>query len=165
LNGRVLVLNQSYEPISVCSPRKAISLLYMLKADMVIFNDSKNIRTINHNYEFPSVIKLSRYIRIPFRSVEISRKNILRRDNNTCQYCGSKNSLTIDHIIPKSRHGGDSWENLVTACVTCNNKKGNRTPFEAKMILRTTPQKPNYIVFLKNYLGRIEDEWKPFLYC
>jgi 5-methylcytosine-specific restriction endonuclease McrA len=124
LNGRVLVLNQSYEPVTVCSSQKAMTMLFLTKAEMVATNDGKVVRTINKSYPLPSVIRLSKYIRVPYKRIVLTRRNILRRDNNQCQYCGSKkNPLTIDHIIPKSRGGEDSWENLVAACVKCKQQK------------------------------------------
>jgi len=160
----VLVLNQSYEPLTVCSPQKAITLLYLMKADIVEIYNDRFIHTINSRYQLPSVIKLSRYIRMPYRGVEINRKNVIKRDQAKCQYCGSRNSLTIDHVVPKSRGGLDTWENLITACVRCNNSKGNRTPKEAGMKMLTKPTKPNYIMYLKYSLGRVEDSWKQFLF-
>jgi len=104
------------------------------------------------------------FVRVPYKKIILSRKNIVRRDNHKCQYCGSTVNLTVDHIIPKSRGGEDTWENLVAACVKCNNKKGFRTPEEAKMNLRTKPKKPSHITFIKNFVGNIEDNWKPYLY-
>ncbi len=132
---------------------------------MVAQRQNKYIRSVSQKIPQPSVIKLSNYIKIPFKNIELSRKNILRRDDHRCQYCGKKSvELTIDHIIPKSRGGVDTWENLVTACVKCNNRKGNRTPDEANMQLLTKPRKPNHILFLKQTIGSIEENWKPFLY-
>lgn len=122
------------------------------------------MRTIPRSYKCPSIVRLSVYVRVPFKKIILSRKNILRRDNHKCQYCGSSINLTIDHIIPKSRGGDDSWENLVTACVRCNNKKGDRTPEEANMKLRTIPKKPSHITFIKNFAGSVEEDWKPYLY-
>lgn len=120
---------------------------------------------MNKSYAFPSVIKLCEYQRIPFRAVELSKKNILRRDGGKCQYCGTtKGILTIDHVIPKSRGGEASWENLTTACFNCNNKKGNKTPIEAKMPLLSSPHKPNYVLYLNQKIGKIEMEWEPFLF-
>lgn len=95
----------------------------------------------------------------------LTRKNILRRDKHVCAYCGRGDlPLTIDHIIPKSMGGEDSWENLITACLPCNNKKGNRTPQQANMILRTKPYKPSYVIFLVNSLNKIDENWKTFLF-
>ncbi len=89
----------------------------------------------------------------------------MKRDNYQCQYCGSRSiELTIDHIIPKSRGGDDSWDNLTTACIKCNNKKGNRTPEEAAMKLLNTPKKPNHILILRRTVYNIDDTWKPFLF-
>jgi 5-methylcytosine-specific restriction endonuclease McrA len=160
-----LVLNQSYEPITVCSVKKAMLLLLMMKADIVAKNEKKSIHTISKSYPYPSVIKLSTYFRIPFKQIELSRKNIIRRDSFTCQYCGAKTQdLTIDHIIPRSRGGADTWENLVAACHYCNNKKGNRTPEEAEMQLLSIPRKPHHIMFIKQYSGKVDDKWRPFLF-
>lgn len=165
LGGKVLVLNQSYEPISVCSPKKAMVLLFLMKAEVVAEKDSKFIRTVSRAFPYPSVIKLCTYIRVPYKNIELSRKNILRRDNYKCQYCGKKApDMTIDHVIPRSRGGGDTWENLVAACVRCNNRKGNRTPEEAKMPLLSRPKRPHHILFLKQFIGRLEENWRPFLF-
>jgi 5-methylcytosine-specific restriction endonuclease McrA len=95
----------------------------------------------------------------------LSRKNIVKRDNHQCQYCGSRNGpVTIDHIIPRDRGGVDTWENLVCACVTCNNRKGNRTPEEARLKLIRRPQKPNYIFFMRYVVSNIDHRWEPYLY-
>jgi len=131
---------------------------------MVETLDNRFIRTISKSYPFPSVIRITKFVRVPYRKVEISRKNIIKRDGNACQYCGSKNSLTVDHVFPKSRGGEDSWENLVCACLKCNNKKGNKTPKEAGMFLTNTPKKPNFIIFLRNKIGNVDEKWKPFLF-
>jgi 5-methylcytosine-specific restriction endonuclease McrA len=102
---------------------------------------------------------------MPYKRIDLSRKNILKRDNHRCQYCGKKTlDITIDHIMPKSRGGIDTWDNLVAACVRCNNRKGNRTPDEAGMKLLSKPRRPNHIMFLKQYIGRTEDSWRPFLF-
>ncbi|MGB9696947.1 MAG: HNH endonuclease [Ignavibacteria bacterium] len=157
-------MNQNYEPISICNVKRAFILTYLGKAEVVSCADSKMVHTIPRSYKCPSIVRLSVYVRVPFKKIILSRKNILRRDNHKCQYCGSSINLTIDHIIPKSRGGDDSWENLVTACVKCNNKKGDRTPEEANMKLRTIPKKPSHITFIKNFAGSVEEDWKPYLY-
>ncbi len=165
LNKKVLVLNQSYEPITVCDAKKAFLLLFLTKAEIVIKRKEYAIRSKSIVFPYPSVIRLSSYIRVPYKKVELSHKNILRRDNMQCQYCGTRvGTFTIDHIIPRSRGGSDTWENLTTACTNCNNKKGNRTPEEADMKLLSVPTKPNHILFLKQYMGTVSQEWRPFLF-
>jgi 5-methylcytosine-specific restriction endonuclease McrA len=102
---------------------------------------------------------------VPYKKVVLTRKNILRRDSYKCAYCGRSDlPLTIDHVIPKSRGGNDSWENLVCACTTCNNKKGDRTLEEANMILHSRPFKPSHIMFIKHVVGKLDENWKPYLY-
>lgn len=161
----MLVLNQSYEPISVCNVKKAMTLLFLMKAEIVVSNERRKVRTIKDFFAYPSVIRLRRYIHVPVKKVELSRKNILRRDNHQCQYCStSKAPLTIDHVQPKSRGGNDTWENLVCACVKCNTKKGNRTPEEANMKLLKTPRRPSHVTFIKNLGGDIDEGWKPYLF-
>lgn len=165
LSGRVLVLNQSYEPISVCNVKKAVTLLFLMKAEIVVANDSRLLRSVSHSLTCPSVIRLRRYIHMPIKKVELSRKNILRRDGHRCVYCNTtKLPLTVDHVIPRSRNGGDTWENLVCACVKCNVRKGNRTPDEAGMNLATTPRRPSHVTFIKNLGGDLDDGWKPYLF-
>ncbi len=165
LNTKVLVLNQSYEPVSVCNAKKAFLLIFMLKAEIVAERNNRTLRSVNSSFPYPSVIRLSSYIRVPFKKIELSRKNVLRRDNFRCQYCSStSNPLTIDHIIPKSRGGMDVWENLTTACLKCNNKKGNRTPEEAQMKLLSNPRRPHHVLFLKQYMGSADDSWRPYLF-
>ncbi|MFY8160155.1 MAG: HNH endonuclease [Candidatus Kapaibacteriota bacterium] len=161
----VLVLNQSYEPLTVCSPFKAITLLFLSKAELIIAREDKVLTSINQTFPFPSVIKLNKYRRIIFREIEVSRKNVFKRDQYTCQYCNSNNHLlTVDHIIPKSKGGLDTWENLITACFRCNNKKGDRTPAEAKMPLLSTPVKPSYFNFFNLGIENSHFEWKKFMY-
>jgi 5-methylcytosine-specific restriction endonuclease McrA len=165
LGGRVLILNQSYEPITVCSAKKAMILLVLMKADLVEIDKERAIRSVSKIFPYPSVIRLATFVRFAHRKVELSRKNLHKRDGHKCQYCGKKNvELTIDHIIPKSRGGSDTWENLVSACVSCNNKKGSRTPEEASMTLLAKPTRPHHILFMKQYLGAVDNTWKPFLF-
>lgn len=165
LSGKVLILNQNYEPLSVCSVQKAIILLWLGKAELVATCSNRSIRTVRAFYPYPSVVRLPRYIHIPYKKVELTRKNILRRDNHRCAYCGRTTPpLTVDHILPRSRSGSDTWENLVAACVRCNNRKGNRTPEEANMQLRIRPFRPNHVTFIRNVIGAVESEWEPFLF-
>ncbi|MGK9369051.1 HNH endonuclease [Melioribacter sp. Ez-97] len=158
-------MNQSYEPLSICNVKKAIVLLLLGKAELVANNNGRQIRTVSKSYPWPSVIKLKDYIRIPYKKIILTRKNILKRDGHRCAYCGRGDlPLTVDHVVPKSRGGSDTWENLVAACLPCNNKKGDRTPDEAGMKLRIKPFTPNHILFIKSTAGRIDTAWKPFLF-
>ena len=132
--GQVLVLNASYEPLNITSWRRATVLMLKGKAESLEEDATHSIR---QDVKAPTVIRLRQFIRV------LSRKNIFQRDNNSCQYCGQKNKkLSIDHVFPRSRGGTDNWENVITACLQCNVMKGNRTPEEAKMPLRTKPYKP-----------------------
>ena len=159
------MLNQSYEPLTLCTTKKAIILIYLRKAELVSDNPKLNIRTINSTFPWPSVIRLKSYIKVPYKNINLTRKNILRRDNHKCAYCGRGDlTFTIDHVVPKSKSGKDTWDNLVTACLPCNNKKGNRTPDEANMQLKIKPHKPNYIMFILNSVSRIDENWRPYLF-
>lgn len=164
MNGKVLVLNQNYEPLTICNVRRAVILIYLGKAEAIYCIAEKKVISVQRSFEYPSIVRLVFFVRVPFKKIILSRKNILRRDNHRCQYCGNTTNLTVDHVLPKSRNGEDSWENLTTACIKCNNKKGNRTPEEAKMNLMNIPKRPSHITFIKNFAGRIDDEWKPYLY-
>jgi 5-methylcytosine-specific restriction endonuclease McrA len=165
LNAKVLLLNQSYEPLSICNVKKALILMFLGKAEIVADKANKRIHSVSSSYPLPSIIRLNTYIRVPYKSIILTRKNILRRDNHKCVYCGRSDlTLTIDHIIPKARGGSDTWENLVAACVKCNNKKGDRTPDEANMPLRIKPYAPNHIMFMKNTVSRLDENWKTYLF-
>ncbi len=140
-------------------------LIFLGKAEIVHKDEKKSIRTVRMNFPWPSVIRISKFIKVPYKKVILSRKNILRRDNYKCAYCGRSDlMLTVDHIIPKSKGGNDSWENLITACTKCNNIKGDRTPDEANMKLLTRPYKPSHVIFIKNIVSKIDEKWKPYLY-
>lgn len=132
---------------------------------MVTPLEGRLLHSASAQLPFPSIIRLAHYIRVPFKKVILSRKNILRRDGHKCMYCGSTSySLTVDHIMPKSRGGEDSWENLVSACLKCNNKKGSNTPDEASMPLLTRPIRPNHVTFMRQYVGQINKGWEPYLF-
>jgi 5-methylcytosine-specific restriction endonuclease McrA len=166
LNAKVLILNQSYEPLTICTMKKAVILIFLGKAEIVLDDKKKLIKSVSKVYPCPSVIRLRTYISVPYKKVVLTRKNILRRDSFKCCYCGRSDlPLTIDHIIPRARGGQDSWENLVCACVVCNNKKSDRTPEEAEMSLEQRPFKPSHIMFIKKMVGRLDEKWKPFLFA
>ena len=164
LESRVLVLNQNYEPMSVCSARRAVVLLYLEKAEMVERNH-EFICSVSMKMPLPSIVRLSRLVHIPRKRVLLNRKNIIKRDNHKCQYCCTHyGPVTVDHVIPKDRGGQDSWENLVCACMDCNTKKRNRTPREAEMPLIRKPKKPGYLFFIQHFVGIPDDRWKPYLF-
>ena len=139
MKERVLVLNQDFQAVSICTAERAFVLVFLRKAEMVHDMPARVMRSISSQYKFPSIIRLYNYVRVPYRKVSLSRANVFRRDNYTCAYCGTHSDLTIDHINPRSQGGKDTWENLVTACQDCNTRKGNRTPTEARMPMRFKP--------------------------
>jgi 5-methylcytosine-specific restriction endonuclease McrA len=120
---------------------------------------------VNYSMPFPSVVRIDQYVNFRGGNIILNRKNILKRDGHQCQYCGRKNiPLTVDHVIPKVRGGNDTWENLVAACILCNNKKGNRTPKEANMILLKRPRQPNRILFIQRFVSNPVRSWRPYLF-
>ncbi len=140
-------------------------LLFLRKAELLEASNGKVIRSVSLTMPFPSVVRLSSFVRIPYKKIILSRKNILRRDGHRCQYCGRGDvPLTLDHIHPRSKGGEDSWENLVAACVKCNNRKGDGTPEESGMPLLRVPMKPNHVTFLRHFVGNLDDRWKPYLF-
>jgi len=165
LSQNVLVLNQNYEPLSVCSARRAFLLLFMGKAEMIETYDGVKIRSVLQSFPLPSVVRLGRYIKAPRKSVVLTRKNVLIRDGYSCCYCGSrKGPMTVDHVVPRHRGGQDTWDNLVCACDRCNNKKGDRTLSEAGMKLLRRPVRPNHVTYIQRYIGAVDDRWKPYLF-
>ena len=164
LNRNVLVLNQNYEPLTICNAKKAVILVYLGKAEIVEELNTK-IRSINYALPFPSVVRLFVYVYRQRNTVILNRKNIFRRDRHSCQYCGhTGHDLTIDHVVPRQFGGKDRWDNLVTACVRCNSKKGNRTPEQAGMSLLKTPKKPSQLFFLQFLIERPHETWRPYLF-
>jgi 5-methylcytosine-specific restriction endonuclease McrA len=136
----------------------------MNKAEQLHTYPDLVLRSVHRSFDYPCVIRLKRYVRLPYRKVALSRNNIFRRDGHQCVYCGTRHDLTIDHVVPRSQGGRDSWENLATACRTCNTEKGNRTPEEAGMPMRHRPFRPSFIMFLGDYSGgRIHEYWQRYL--
>ena len=166
--NRVLLLNQSYEPISTINWRKAICMLTLDKVE-VVKEYNTQIRSQHLTFNLPSVVRLLRSVKRPRNRVKFNRHNILARDRFLCQYCHkrfSANDLTFDHVLPKSRGGKTSWDNIVSCCAKCNGKKGNRTPYEAGMPLRKFPQEPDWIPVFSVTLANsdIPEDWKTFCY-
>ncbi|MGC8603819.1 MAG: HNH endonuclease [Desulfomonilaceae bacterium] len=153
----VIVLNAGYEFMGLISWRRAMTLLFSGKVEVLKESD-RVVRTVSKSFRIPAVIRLLKFIRqIYRREVPFSRKNILIRDAYTCQYCGYNflpNELTVDHIIPKVQGGENKWTNVVACCRVCNVKKGGRTPRQAGMSLVRQPFKPTIMEFLNVYLTR-----------
>ncbi len=165
INKPVLVLNAAYEPINITRGRRAISLMLLGKADVEQTYDL----LIRPDMFLPSVIRLKEYRHLPARHKVISKTNIFMRDKNTCQYCGlvfSRKQLTLDHVIPKSRGGQNTWKNLVTCCSTCNRLKDDRTPEEAKMVLRNKPREMTIHTSreIMRFAGSENNQWRQYLY-
>ena len=165
MNAPVLVLNASYEPINVCSTRRAVILT--LKGVARVEEQSPHmLRSSSMVMPAPSVIRLLEYIHIPYERKSLSRKNILLRDHNTCQYCArisSPGELTLDHVVPRSRGGRSSWDNVVTSCAPCNLRKGDRLPSEIGMHPRSRPRAPRPDVFISVAAPRQPKSWQPYL--
>ncbi|MCK9483052.1 MAG: HNH endonuclease [Candidatus Marinimicrobia bacterium] len=165
IKRNVLVLNQTYEPLHICDVKRAIVLILEEKATLVKSFDHQVLRTVCEHFEIPSVIRIHKYVKVGRWEAVLNKPNIFRRDNFTCQYCGAQNvPLTIDHIVPKVHGGPDSWTNLVTACIACNNKKGNRNLVESGMVLRNKPIKPHKIHTLQRFAESPINEWRPYLF-
>jgi len=184
LDSSVLVLNRSWIAVHVADVRRAISLVYrgvarVVKPDDLStydFDDWKElsraaedryIRSVNFKLIVPEIIVLNMFNGFIRKKVRFSRRNIFERDRNTCQYCGgrfNKADLTIDHVVPRSRGGHDTWENLVLACVKCNVRKGDRTPEEAGIRLIRKPRKPAWVPYLGTKLhGMRRERWPEFV--
>ncbi len=162
--GVVLVLNQNYEPLNVCPLNRAVVLVYLGRAEM-LENGRGFIHSANLTLPAPSVIKLVYQIKRPRPKVKLTRMSIFARDWFTCQYCGCRGGkLTIDHVVPRYLGGGHSWENIVTACVSCNHHKAGRTPAQAGMKLMCQPAKPSYDNFpIPERYRYFFPEWEPYL--
>ena len=168
MHAPVLVLNASYEPINVCAARRAIVLV--LKG--VAMTEEVNghfLHAARFTIRVPSVIRLLEYRRIPHQTRALSRKNILLRDRNSCQYCGAmlgSSELTLDHVVPRSRGGLSTWENLVACCHSCNRRKGNQMPMEANMKLIREPRAFNLHTsrHIMRLLGHSDAKWRKYLF-
>lgn len=159
----VLVLNADYSPLSLCSVERAFLLTYLNKAEILSDVKEKSLRTVSQEFLYPSVIKIKNYAHVPYKSVVLTRHNIFKRDNFSCQYCGTDKELTLDHLIPKSKGGKASWTNLVTACKGCNARKGDDQPEDVGLTLRKQPIKPSYLMFLKSSRNSLRKDWLQYL--
>jgi 5-methylcytosine-specific restriction endonuclease McrA len=166
LNRQCLILNASYEAIHVASARRALTLVFK-GAAVVEEVSAHTIRTAKILVPLPSVIRLMKYRRVPRPTRPVSRKGIMLRDRNTCQYCGAEltpRNLTLDHVIPRSRAGASTWENLVACCFPCNNRKGNRTPQESGMPLLRRPISIGLHARHRLLAGDMQI-WEKYLFC
>ena len=159
---QVLVLNHDFTPVSVTDIFRGFKLVYKGKAEILEHWEANPIVTDEKIFRRPSVIRLLKYVMLPFKKLKPNRENVFKRDGNACVYCDVKKNLTIDHVLPRSRGGDNTWENLVTCCIKCNGKKGDRTPEEAQMKMKQAPFKPGYTYFMKNF-AKVYDSWKIYL--
>ncbi len=160
---RTLVLNAGYEPLAVVSFKRALVLVMNEKATVIERVEGDPVWGITGGYDRPAVILLTRYVRVPGgRRVPVTRRGVLRRDGHRCAYCG-KAASTIDHVLPRSRGGKDTWENLVACCLRCNNIKGDRTPQEMGWSLRVAPKAPHGTAWLVRGVERAQPQWEEFL--
>jgi 5-methylcytosine-specific restriction endonuclease McrA len=164
---RVLVLNATYEPLSIISVQRAVVLLLKEKAELVEAT-AERLHASRTSLPVPLVIRLVYFVRVPHPvALAPTRRSVVVRDNFTCQYCGDtpgRGLLTLDHIVPRSKGGLTSWENVVAACRACNMRKGDRTPEQAGMALRKKPGRPHYVAFLLLSEAGPKDVWKKYVY-
>lgn len=164
MNEPVLVLNVNYEPLNVCTTRRAMGLIFSGKAEM-IENGRGYIQTVQQAFPKPSVIRIGYMVKRPRPRVRLSKREIFRRDNYTCQYCGTNSGrMTLDHVIPRHLGGRHTWENLVTACASCNLRKGGRSLDQAPMNLNQKPRepRPNAIYLYGSHLKENQG-WRQYL--
>ena len=187
LDSSVLVLNRLWQAVNICTARRAFSLIYSGQAQVVDasggdyqtfnFDEWKDftgvedghdyVHTLNFRVKVPKIIVLMVFDKLPRKEIKLTRQNIFLRDKFECQYCGKKferNDLNIDHVVPRSRGGKTTWDNVVCSCVRCNTKKGNRSPEQARMPLMRIPKAPRPRAFLNVSMSRVpHDSWKTFV--
>ncbi len=192
LGASVLVLNRFYLAVHVVNVRRAFGLLYRELAEVLDIEDGQYanydfptwlemselraeekgpdddwVRSVNYEVQVPRVIRLFGYDRVPKHTLRFNRRNLFARDGNRCQYCGNtlpSQQLSLDHVVPRSRGGETSWENIVCCCVRCNTRKGGRTPKEARMKLLSKPRKPSQSPLLMHKLKNPKySTWRAFL--
>jgi 5-methylcytosine-specific restriction endonuclease McrA len=160
----VLVLNATYEPINVCTVRRAVVLLLKEKAEILEHGDWE-LRSASRAVTRPVVIRLVSYVRVPrdTHRRKITRRAVFARDDWTCQYCGARSNLTVDHVIPRSKGGASSWDNIVASCAPCNLRKGSALPRQAGMRLQRQPRTPSPHVFIHVASPTIPAAWQQYL--
>lgn len=167
MDSVVLLLNSDYEPLNVCTVRRAFRLLFVEKAEVIQY-DHHEIRTAREIFRAPSIIRLQHRIKRPRPRMRLSRREVFARDKHTCQYCGHvTHDLTLDHVVPRHRGGAHSWDNLVAACKTCNHRKGGKLPDEARMRLMRAPFEPRcdvYTMFTPYLADPRNEAWRGYLF-
>lgn len=159
----VLLLNQNYQPLNVCDVRRAFVLVGRGKAE-ALETTERVIRSAYEEHPEPSIVRLLYMVKRPLHQRRLSRREVFIRDRHTCQYCGRQSRrLTLDHVLPRSRGGEHSWTNIVSACDRCNHRKAGRTPREANMLLQRDPRPPRPNPYAFFHVGRIQDQWRPYL--
>jgi 5-methylcytosine-specific restriction endonuclease McrA len=160
--GRALVLNATYEPLCVVPVRRAVVLVLKQKAEVVHENGGA-LRSERLVIPVPSVIRLRYVVKVPLRArATLSRRAVFVRDHHTCQYCGAP-AENVDHVVPRSRGGAHTWENVVAACRRCNSRKENRLPHEVGLRLRSVPRAPHDAVWVVVAVGQVDPTWRPYL--
>jgi 5-methylcytosine-specific restriction endonuclease McrA len=160
----VLVLNATYEPINVCTVRRATVLLLKEKAEVIELG-ATDLHWATGSLPKPVVIRLVTYVRVPRDSHKrkITRRAVFARDGWQCMYCGARTSLTVDHVIPRSKGGGSGWDNIVASCAPCNRRKGDRLPHQVNMHPRVKPRTPAAHIFIQLASPTIPATWKQYL--
>jgi 5-methylcytosine-specific restriction endonuclease McrA len=163
-SGRVLVLNATFEPINVCTVRRAAVLLLKEKAE-VVEHGSWELRSESLTLPRPVVIRLVTYVNVPrdTHRRKITRRAVFARDRWTCQYCGSRGNLTVDHVVPRSKGGVSTWENIVTSCAPCNRRKGDQLLRHVGMRLHRRPSSPSPQIFIHVASPTIPAAWRAYL--
>lgn len=167
MNKKCLIVSESFLPLSIIDSTRAFVLWYKNRADIIDSHEGVYLRSKYKNYPCPSVVRTKQKVKFFYDQVPLTKYNIFKRDNHECVYCGSKSNLTIDHVIPKSKGGKDTWKNLVTACEPCNNAKndlwGDDLPDEFKIAMNTM-YKPHGLLMMYKSVKIIPEEWKPYLF-
>jgi 5-methylcytosine-specific restriction endonuclease McrA len=153
----MLVLNADNTPINMTSFKKGYKLVHKGRAEVVATEVNHLMHTEKLDIERPVVIRLHKYVNLPYKKITLSKSNIFKRDFHTCVYCGSKENLTIDHVIPKSKGGKNTWDNLVTSCFPCNHRKGSKSLEDSGLKMVAMPLQPTYMNFItKEQLDKIQ---------
>jgi len=164
MSGRVLVLNATFEPINVCTVRRAVVLLLKEKAEL-LERGLWELHSESSTLARPVVIRLVSFVKVPrdAHRRKITRRAVFARDDWTCQYCGARSNLTVDHVIPRSKGGPSSWDNIVASCAPCNRRKGDRTPAQANMHPSSAPHTPRAEIFIRVSSPTIPPAWRAYL--